>query len=102
MATDNIRPQDFSPYLFWDTDIAALDLDKHAAYIIDRVLHLGTIDDFRLLLSCFGADKIKEVVKELRYLDNKVLHFVSIYFNIPLPDFRCYLQKPLIQSHWQY
>lgn len=102
MLKEVVRPQDFSPHLFWDISIESIDLDRHASYIIDRVLSLGTMEDFKNLKSYYGVSKIKEVLKEARYLDDKVLHFTSLYFNIPLSDFRCYSQRLLTQSHWQY
>jgi len=102
MTLTATRPNDFSAYLFWDTDISALDIDRHAIFIIDRVLSLGTMEDFRLLKSCYGDKKITAAVKGMRYLDARVLHFCSLYFNIPFSDFRCYTQKPSTPSHWQY
>lgn len=102
MLKEQIRPQDFSHHLFWDIALETLDLDRHAPYIIDRVLSLGTMEDFKKLKSCYGIEKIKEIVKQARYLDDKVLHFCSLYFNIPISDFRCYTQGPLTTSHWQY
>ncbi len=102
MFEDRIKLQDLSPHLFWDVAISSLDFDQHAPYIIDRVMSLGTMEDFRHIISYYGIEKIKEVVKEARYLDDKVLHFCSLYFNIPLMNFRCYINKPLTTSHWQY
>lgn len=102
MGQDKNRPFDLSPYLFWDIDIASLNSEKHAAYIIDRVLSLGTMEDFRRIISGYGVEKIKEVIINLRYLDDTVLHFCSLYFTIPLSDFRCYTNKQLTPAHWQY
>jgi hypothetical protein len=102
MLQEQIRSKDFSPHLFWDIALETLDLDRHAPYVIDRVLSLGTMEDFRKIKSYYGIEKIKQVVKDARYLDDKVLHFCSLYFNIPLPDFRCYTHRPLTTSHWQY
>ena len=31
----------FSPNLFWDVNSADLDIDKHKAYIVERVLERG-------------------------------------------------------------
>lgn len=102
MFQDRIKVQDLSPHLFWDVSILTLDLDEHAHYIIDRVMSLGTMEDFKIIKSYYGIEIIKRVVKQARYLDNKVLHFCSVYFNIPLTDFRCYTLKQLTTSHWQY
>lgn len=102
MFEDRIKLQDLSPHLFWDVAISSLDIEQHASYIIIRVMSLGTMEDFKKIKSYYGSDKIKNVVMDARYLDEKVLHFCSLYFNIPLMNFRCYIDKPLTTSHWQY
>jgi hypothetical protein len=102
MLEKGFDPKQLSAYLFWDIAISSLDPDLHASYIIDRVLSLGTLEDFRKIKSYYGSEKISSILKELRYLDDKVLHFSSVYFNIPLSEFRCYTQRQLTPPHWQY
>ncbi len=91
-----------SKSLFWDINIETLDYQKHASYVIDRVLSHGTLQDFQTIKTYYGKPKIKRVAKSLRYLDDRVLHFCSAYFNSPLTDFRCYTTRQLNQSHWNY
>ena len=91
-----------SKTLFWDVDIATIDPEKHAPYIIERVLSRGTMNDFKLLIAYYGKKKIKETAKTLRYMDDRVLHFCSAYFNTPITQFRCYIQKQLNHTHWNY
>jgi len=102
MAPTGLDPKELSSYLFWDIHLTSLDLEQHASYIVDRVISLGTLDDFLKIKSFYGHQKISDILKELRYLDDKALHFSSVYFNIPLSEFRCFTQKQLTQSHWQY
>jgi hypothetical protein len=91
-----------SPSIFWDTDRANLSEKKHIAYIMERVLSHGLWQDFVLLKTNCSKRKIKRVVKNIRYLDDKVLNFCSVYFQIPLSDFRCFTLKQLKQTHWNY
>jgi hypothetical protein len=91
-----------SPVLFWDVDRAKLHPQKHAAYIVERVLSLGTMEDFQQIKEYYGKPKIKRIAKKLRYLDDRVLHFCSIYFNVPITHFRCYTLKQSSPSHWNY
>lgn len=91
-----------SPALFWDVDSRSLDGDKHAAYIAERVLTRGTLDDFRLLKAHYGKPKIKRIAKKIRYMDDRTLHFCSAYFNVPIPEFRCYILRQSNQAHWNY
>jgi hypothetical protein len=91
-----------SPTLFWDVDISTLDAEKHASYIVERVLSRGKMEDFKLTKAYYGKPKIKRISKKLRYMDDRVLHFCSIYFNVPISDFRCYTTKQLNLTHWNY
>ena len=102
MLPHSFEPKQLSAYLFWDITLSSLDPDKHESYIVDRVISMGTMDDFIKIKSYYGPQKISDILKELRYLDDKALHFSSVYFNIPLSEFRCFTQKQLTQSHWQY
>jgi uncharacterized radical SAM superfamily Fe-S cluster-containing enzyme len=91
-----------SKFLFWDIDIAQLDYQKHASYIVDRVLSMGTMHDFQAIKAYYGKTKLKRIVKKLRYMDNRVLHFCSAYFNIPITEFRCYTIRQSNPAHWNY
>ncbi len=91
-----------SPVLFWDTDINKIDAEKHAAYIVERVMTRGTLDEFKLLIQYYGKSRVSETVKNLRYLDERTLHFCSAYFNVPINQFRCYIEKQSSPTHWNY
>ena len=91
-----------SKNLFWDIDIQTLNEEKHASYIIERVLSRGTMQDFQEIKAYYGKPKIKRIAKKLRYMDNRVLHFCSAYFNTPITKFRCYTIKQSTQTHWNY
>jgi hypothetical protein len=86
--------------LFWDTDINKIDRKKNAAYIVERVAVYGTLEEWRQLLEYYGTEKIKAIVKELRYLDQKTLNYLSFRFNIPKEKFRCYTHQPSTQTHY--
>ena len=73
----------FSNYLFWDVDIADVDLEKHKRYVIERVLTRGRMQDFQKLLKLYSKDEISVELKKSKELDPKTRHFCSWYFNIP-------------------
>jgi hypothetical protein len=91
-----------SKTLFWDVDPYTVDAEKHAAFIVDRVLQMGTLEEFKSIKNYYGKKRIASIAKNLRYMDNRVLHFCSAYFNVPLNQFRCYKLKQLNISHWNY
>jgi len=39
----------FSRNLFWDVDMSQLTMNAHSAYIIQRVLEYGQMNDWRLI-----------------------------------------------------
>ena len=92
----------FRPALFWDTEYNELDWDKHAKFIIERVLHRGTWNEFQQVLEYYGRNKNVETVKNLRYLEKRVMHFCRVYFDIPLSEMRCYNIRQSRKVHWDY
>jgi hypothetical protein len=48
--------------LFWDTDKSGIDIDKHARYVICRVLDFGDTPEVRWLLDTYGEDAVQRVV----------------------------------------
>ncbi len=91
-----------SKWLFWDVDFETIDWKKNAPYVVQRVLDKGTWEDFKTIMEYYGDKNIKEIIVKLRYLDKKTIQFCSVYFNIPLTNFRCYNIKQLNPQHWDY
>jgi hypothetical protein len=88
--------------LFWDTDIAALDWEVNAPFIVERILQRGTVEDFRIIVSQYGRERLRDIIKNLRYLDKKPMYFASVYFQIPLNEMRCYNIRQSTSLHWNY
>ena len=53
-----------SPVLLWDIDPEKADMDTCPQQIIVRVLEYGTLEDWRLIRSYYGLDKIVETSSE--------------------------------------
>lgn len=49
----------FSRVTFWDTDIANIDWNRHADFVIERVFGYGTADEQDYLLSLYGPQRIR-------------------------------------------
>ena len=86
--------------LFWDTDYNQLSWEKHAQFVIVRVVSRGKLNDWKAIIQYYGATRIQQALQQARYLDDKTLHFASAYFDIPKTDFRCYTTKPSTQQLW--
>jgi len=93
---------ELAKHLFWDTDYNAIDWDKHARYVIVRVLMKGTFDDWEAIKKYYGLRKIQDEIIYIRFLDKKTLNFCATYFGIPIKKFRCYTQKQSTNLPWTY
>ncbi|GAB1415771.1 hypothetical protein MASR2M117_11770 [Paludibacter sp.] len=93
----------FSKNLFWDADIQELDVEKHAAFIIGRVLDYGRWEDWLYIRDkLYGIERIKEIALNLRSLERKSLSFIATITNTPENLFRCYTQLQSNTTHWYF
>jgi hypothetical protein len=79
-----------SDYLFWDCDKYLLDPDIDRSLILEHVFSRGTENDEREALNYYGTDTVKNTVLNIKYLDKKTFNYLSIVFNIPKEEFKCY------------
>lgn len=63
--------------LFWDTKYKDVDVDKHADFIIKRVLNFGDLSDYLVIKELYGIKKIKEIAAGSIFQNNKTLNFWS-------------------------
>ena len=92
----------FSENLFWDIDVEKLDIDRYPAFVIQRVLEYGSWEDWVQIRSYYSIQTIKEEVMNLRTLNPKVLHYIALYTNTDIKDYRCYKLTQSHQTHWHY
>ncbi|WP_410492092.1 MULTISPECIES: DUF6922 domain-containing protein [Bacteroides] len=52
----------------------------HPSYIIQRVMEYGQLEDWHLIRSYYGLDKIVSVCQSLRSLDPRALAYMLLYF----------------------
>ena len=64
-------------WLFWDVDVATIDLVTHAHAVIPRVLERGRLVDVRWLLSTYGREAIHRFLRDTGHpeLSDKTLTF---------------------------
>ncbi|MFH0925530.1 MAG: hypothetical protein V1872_07860 [bacterium] len=77
----------FNPVLFWD--VGEIELEKHADYIIKRILEYGDENDLKALRKIYSDKMIIKVVKTKRGLSDKTRFFWMLYFHIPLEEITC-------------
>jgi hypothetical protein len=86
-----------SKFLFWDCNIKKIDYTKDVNFILERVFSMGTEDDIREVVRCYGIDTIKNEIVKIKVLDKKTINYLSFTFNIPKRGFVCY-KKDVYQN----
>jgi hypothetical protein len=66
--------------LFWDTSLSRIHLGKHARYVIERVLEIGSLDAYNWLQLVYPSRKIMEVLLTSRGLSDKSQNYWRIWF----------------------
>lgn len=91
IQSNHIADVDFkglSSHLFWDVE--QVSWASHKAFLVQRILEYGSLEDFRLLQSKIGLNGIVEIAKQLRSLDHKTLNFIAVIGNCKLNEIKCY------------
>ena len=91
----NCQVSDISPVLFWDVNKEKLDWEKDARYIIERIAYLGDFKDWLIIREVYGSERIRDVILNMRYLDEKSTNYYAELFRLPLEKFRCYRLRQL-------
>lgn len=88
--------------LFWDTDLATLDLAKHETQVIARVVERGGLEGWRKLRRHYGDDKLRQVVTNLRTLEPRTVNFLCLMLNLEKESFRCCTSRPFPTAPWVF
>jgi hypothetical protein len=97
----------FPSYLgknFWDVDIKKLDIEKHATFILERILEFGDEKAVRWLFKHFTNDKITDAIRTSRNISLKSANFWSNFFNLDKSEVLC-LSKQFQKRYrqiWKY
>ena len=89
-----------SKMLFWDMDMEQVNMDACPSQIIQRVLEYGTWEDWHIIRTYYGLDKIVEVCRNLRSLDPVALSFICTISHTDKTGYRCYRTKQSAPTLW--
>lgn len=73
---------DFRQSLFWDVDPKTIDPEKHARYIIERILDFGDDNEVRWMWQYYNHDLIRDVIMKSRGIFPKTRIFWSLLLSI--------------------
>ena len=92
----------FNKRIFWDVNIAALDYNKKAGFIIERVFERGDVDDIRQCRRYYGDELICNTLTNAKWLSLPVICLACALFNNKLTDYQCYNTELLSPTPWMY
>ena len=92
----------FNRRIFWDVNFDALDYDKKASFIIERVFERGDVDDIRQCRRYYGDERITVVLLNAKYLPERRLHLAAAVIDRPITEFRCYTLRQLNPGLFPY
>ncbi|WP_114752507.1 DUF6922 domain-containing protein [Pleomorphovibrio marinus] len=105
MKADSNSKQDIyslSSHLFWDTPIEDIDWYQHRAFIVERVMGYGSIEDWEIIKKAYSKEEMREIVIGIRVLDDFSIAFLSLVLDLPKEEFRCYTERQYQPSFWHY
>jgi len=74
--------------LFWDK--GPLDLEKDKFVIVERILEFGTERESQAVVSCYGDEFVREVVRNSRNLSPKTVNYFARLLDISREATRCF------------
>ena len=88
------------PTLLWEYDLDNFNYQEMRNIVVQRVIERGRREDFYTIFNLYGEDGVIEAIKQISYLNDKNMNFVSVMFQIPLNDLKCYKKKLSNPGHW--
>ena len=83
-----------SSTLLWDYDLSTFDWEKGKLIVVQRIVERGWDNDFYAAIQLYGGlEAFIEIVKQVPYLNERDMNFVSKAFLIDLNDLQCYKNK---------
>ena len=82
--------------------LETLDYDKHARFIIQRVIQRGSLNDWVTIKKYYGIETLTKEILQIRDLDALTFNFFSSYFGLEKSKFRCYTTQQLQKGHFNY
>jgi len=73
--------------LFWDTDPASLHADRHAAYVLSRILERGSWAQWQEARAYYGRERMVSILTRVRGLEPRSVSFCALVLGLPKEEF---------------
>ena len=101
-ARSETAPLGLFPALFWDVDLADLDVEKNARWIIGRTVERGGLADWKRVRSHYGDQRMIDAVTTMRELSPQSVALCCMAFDLNKEDFQCCTSRPFPRAPWVY
>ncbi|MEO6000524.1 MAG: hypothetical protein ABIN89_27015 [Chitinophagaceae bacterium] len=89
-----------NPALLWEFDLADFNFNDMLTLVVQRVIERGWTRDWYAILNMYSLNGVKQAIKDIPYLNEKDMHFVSLVFDIPFNEMKCFINKQSMPAHW--
>lgn len=96
----NFQDAPLNPKLLWEYDLDHFDFDEMKVLVVQRVIERGGPNDCYFMLNYYGLEGVKSAIKNITYMNDKDMNFVSHQFDIPLTAMKCFEKKQSVTQHW--
>jgi hypothetical protein len=75
---ENPKPN-IPPYLLWEYDLDTFNYQKSYKIVIERILLLGTIENWQEMIHFYPLEKIKETIEWTKQLGKREKDFARLF-----------------------
>ena len=82
------------PSLLWEYNLEKFDWQKYRGVVVQRVIERGWYSDWYAAINLYGGlENFIEIIKQVPFLNEIDMNFVSKIFDIDLNELQCYKNK---------
>lgn len=75
------RPYILNPALLWEYDLETFSYDRSYKIVIERVLQMGTLDEWRNMVNYYSREQILETIDWSAQLDKRDKDFSRFFLD---------------------
>lgn len=78
---DKKRPNIINPALLWEYDLETFNYDKSYKIVIERVLQMGNLEEWRNMVNYYSKEQILETIEWSAQLEKRDKDFSRFFLN---------------------
>ncbi len=78
---EKTRPHIINSALLWEYDLNTFDFDKSYKIVIERILQLGNLEEWRSMVRHYSTGQILETIEWSAQLDKRDKEFSKFFLN---------------------